>query len=70
MDEDECEMLLKAVGKVEGQCLRTLTYYKSVLEGGEATDKQTKKLYQAEEDFESIESIKNVLLAMIKRKRA
>lgn len=67
LDVEESKMLLKAVGKVEGQILRTLTYYKDKLEGGEASDKDTKKLCEAEEDFETICSIRDAILTLAKK---
>lgn len=69
LDENECEMLMKAVGQLVGRCLKTLEYYKDKLESGEATEKQTDKLYKAEVDFESIISIRDTLLTMIKYKK-
>ena len=68
LDAKECELLLKAVGPLVGRCLRTLEYYKDKLEGGEATEKQTDKLIQAEDDFETIISIREAFLTMIKNK--
>lgn len=63
LDCKECELLMKAVGSLEGRCLRTLEYYKGKLEGGEATEKDTDKLLRAEEDYETILSIrKNILM--------
>lgn len=67
LDVKESKMLLKAVGKVEGQLLRTLTYYKDKLEGGEASDKDTNKLCEAEEDFETICSIRAAILTLVKK---
>lgn len=68
LDREECEMLLKAVGKVEGQMLKTLTYYKDKLESGDASEKDTDKLTNAEEKFETILSIRESMLLMIKSK--
>ncbi len=67
LDVKESKMLLKAVGKIEGQILRTLTYYKDKLEGGEASDKDTNKLCEAEEDYETICSIRDAILTLVKK---
>lgn len=66
LDFKECELIMKAVGPLVGRCLRTLEHYKGKLESGEATEKDTDKLYQAEEDFESITSIRDAILEVKK----
>ena len=66
LDKKECELLMKAVGPLVGRCLKTLEYYKGIQESGEATEKQTDKLYEAEENFENILSIRDTILTMIK----
>lgn len=64
LDAKECELLMKAVGPLVGRCLRSLEYYKGKMDLGEATEKDTDKLYQAQEDFESITSIRDTILQM------
>ena len=64
LDFKECELIMSAVDKLVGTCVRSLVYYKGKLESGEATEKDTDKLCQAEEDFESITSIRDTILQM------
>ena len=59
---------MKAVGPLVGRCLRTLEYYKGIHEGGEATEKQENKLFQAQEAFDNVISIRVAMLEMIKIK--
>lgn len=68
LNEQECELLMKAVGTLLGRCLRTLEYYKDIHEGGEATEKQEDKLVQAQEAFENVISIRDSMQEMIKFK--
>lgn len=68
LNEQECELLMKAVGALLGRCLRTLEYYKDILEGGEATEKQQDKLVKAQKAFEDVISIRDSMQEMIKFK--
>ena len=64
LDFKECELIMPAVDKLVGRCVSALVHYNGKLESGEATEKDTDKLFQAEEDFESITSIRDTILQM------
>lgn len=66
LNKKDCEIVLKAIGPVVGRYLRSYEYYKDILESGEATDKQTDALLKAEENFNTIIELRNMLVQYLK----
>lgn len=69
LDLKECEMLIDAIGKSVSRRLRTYEYYKDVVEGGEATEKQQDKYFEAQENYETIISVHETVMSYIKAKK-
>lgn len=62
LDKSDCQIVLKAIGPLVGRYLKSYEYYKDILESGEATEKQTDKLLEAEQNFNDIINLRNELV--------
>lgn len=61
----ECRLLLNEVINLENRLVRNLDYYQGLLEGGDATDKQTDKLEEVRGKLETVGNIRTVMDEMI-----
>lgn len=66
LGKSDCQIVLKAIGPLVGRYLRSYEYYKDILESGEATEKQTDKLLEAEQNFNDIINLRNELVKYLK----
>lgn len=65
LDKEDSKVLSQIIGLLVARKLRTFEYYRGIHESGEATVKQTDKLYKAEEEYDAVLSIQNALLKYI-----
>lgn len=66
LNKTDCEIDLKAIGPEVEKYLRYYKYYKDILESRDATDKQTDALMKAEENFNNIKELRNMLVQYLK----
>lgn len=66
LDEEDCGVLSQIIGSLVARKLRSFEYYDGIHEGGEATEKQVDKYFNAQTELETARNIETNIRDFLK----
>lgn len=67
LNKEDCEVLSQIIGSLVARKLRTYEYYQGIHASGEATEKQTDKLWKAKDEFDAACNIQKQIFEFINK---